>query len=320
MKISGFTFVRNVHKLYYPIKESIASVLPIVDEYVIALGKGDEDDNTLAEIESLNSPKIKIIHTVWDLEKYPRGMEHAHQTDIAKEACTGDWLIYLQADEVIHEKYLPTIQKASEYYLDKPEIEGFLFKYKHFWGDYWHYHNSHGWYPREIRLIRNLPEIHSFQSAQTFRRIPDFDGLSYKSKEGTFKLKVALIDAFIYHYGWVRPPKYMQSKQKTLNTNHQGKAKAEAWYKEKGEAFDYGGLGALTKFTETHPKVMEEWIAKFNWKDELNYSKKTENPHDLLIHLRPRYKFLTFIEKKIFGWKNKELGYNNWKIVDKFKS
>src|ERR1700710_2565070 len=118
MTISGFTMVRNATKLYYPIKEAIESILPIVDEFVVALGNCDPDDNTFAEIMSIGSDKIKIIHTVWDIDKYPRGMEHAHQTDIAKNACRGDWLFYLQSDEVVHEKYLPVIRKRCLELLD----------------------------------------------------------------------------------------------------------------------------------------------------------------------------------------------------------
>ncbi|MGM0568950.1 MAG: hypothetical protein ACQESB_07040, partial [Elusimicrobiota bacterium] len=201
MKISGFSMVKNGVKLYYPVTQMIKSILPIVDEFVIAVGKGDSDDTTRREIESIKSPKIKIIDTHWDIEKYPRGMENAHQTDIAKEACSGDWLFYLQSDEVVHEKDLPVIKNACKKYLEDKEVEGLLFKYLHFWGDYQHYQGGHGWYKREIRIIRNRPDIHSWQSAQSFRKIPDFDGKSYRQKEGTYKLKVALIDAYIYHYG-----------------------------------------------------------------------------------------------------------------------
>ena len=32
--ISGFSMCRNADSLYYPVKESIESVLPIVDEFV----------------------------------------------------------------------------------------------------------------------------------------------------------------------------------------------------------------------------------------------------------------------------------------------
>lgn len=200
---------RNAARLYYPIKEAILSALPLVDEFVVALGDNDPDDTTRQQIESIGSEKIRIVDTVWDLERYPNGTENAHQTDIAKNACTGDWLLYLQADEVLHQDDLPKIRARCLELLHDREVEGLLFKYRHFWGDYNHYHRSHGWYPHEIRVVRNDPDIHSWESAQSFRRIPDFDGLHYRQQEGTFKLKVALVDAWIYHYGWVRPPEFM---------------------------------------------------------------------------------------------------------------
>ena len=99
MTISGFTFVKNATKLYYPVKASIESILPIVDEFIIAIGDCDADDQTQEVIESIGSPKIRLIHTKWDLKKYPSGLEYAHQTDIAKQECKGDWLFYLQCDE-----------------------------------------------------------------------------------------------------------------------------------------------------------------------------------------------------------------------------
>lgn len=268
---------RHADKLYYPLRQAIESVLPIVDEFVVAIGKGDEDDRTREIVASINSDKVKIIDTVWNIEKYPRGMEHAHQTDIAKEQCTGDWLIYLQADEVIHEKDHETIKEACLVYLNDKEVEGLILGYKHFWGDYDHYHRSHGWYPYEIRVIRNDPDIHSWESAQSFRRIPNFDGLSYRQKENTFKLKVVQIDAEVFHYGWVRPPELMTKKDKAFLTNHQGKEKAEEYYAKNYKPFDYGPLQLLQKFEGSHPAVMKNWIAQFDWQDQLQYSGRSKN-------------------------------------------
>ncbi len=262
---------RNAGKLYYPIKQAILSVLPIVDEFVVALGDCDEDDNSRDEILSIKSNKVRIIDTVWDIEKYPRGMEHAHQTDIAKSNCSGDWLFYLQSDEVVHEKYLPLIKQKCEEYIDNKKIEGFLFRYMHFWGDYEHYQDSHCWYRKEIRIIRNDPDIHSWESAQSFRRIPDFNGLDYRQQQNTFKLKVVEIDACIYHYGWVRPPDLMSSKIKAFTTNHRGKETVETMIRKKqfNGSYDYGPLARLPVFKDGHPAVMNEWISKFNWKNQL---------------------------------------------------
>lgn len=319
MRISGFTIAKNANKLYYPVKQSIMSILPIVDEFIVALGDCDEDDNTRNEIESIKSDKIKLIDTVWNIENYPRGMENAHQTDIAKNHCSGDWLFYLQADEVIHEKYLPAIKQRCKELLDNKEVDGLLFSYKHFWGDYEHYHNSHGWYKKEIRIIRNVPEIHSWQSAQSFRRIPRFDGLNYRVNKGTYKLKIALVDAQVYHYGWVRPPELMKIKNKALATIHKGKTKVLEMDNRKEFDFDYGPLNMLPEFSaeggETHPAVMKEWIERFNWQDKLQYSGKPDknrlpNKHEKLIN-----RIATYIENNILG--GRELGgFKNYILID----
>ena len=315
MKISGFTFTRNVSKLYYPIKESVLSILPICDEFIVALGKGDEDDNTRQLLESINSPKIKIVDTVWDTEAFPNGTENAHQTDIAMEHCSGDWLFYLQADEVVHEKYLPVIKNRCEELLHNKEVEGLLFKYKHFFGDYNHFINYHGWYQNEIRIVRNRSDIHSFESAQSFRRIPDFDGKSYRKQEGTHKLQVAAVDAYIYHYGWVRPPKYMQSKKKALDGIHKGDQKAEELYKQQEKEFDYGPMKNLPKFKGTHPKVMEEKMKDFTWADKLNYdsSEKPERPK--FKHEKTKYRLISFLERTLNGGKH-FFPFKNWKLLD----
>ena len=173
MKISGFSFLRNAAKLHYPIIESIRSALPVVDEFVIALGDSDPDDDTREKIEAL---------------------VYAQQTDVAKSHCTGDWLLYLQGDEVLHENDAAKIRIACERWNDHPTVEAMLFDYLHFWGDYDHVFDSQRWYKQEMRVIRNIPEIHSMNDAQSFRRVANFDGRSYHDKTGTKKL-VAVADA-----------------------------------------------------------------------------------------------------------------------------
>lgn len=311
MRISGFTMAKNASKLYYPIAQSIQSILPIVDEFIVALGDCDEDDTTRAQIENIKSTKIKIIDTVWDLDKYPRGMENAHQTDIAKSHCTGDWLFYLQADEVVHEDDLSIIKEQCRKYLNDSKVEGMLFDYYHFWGDYQHYHYSHGWYKKEIRIIRNHHEIHSWVSAQSFRKIPNFDGLHYRQKKGTYKLNVIKSHAHIYHYGWVRPPHLMKKKNKALYTIHHGKAAAQAKHAQSPKEFNYGSMKYVRTFKGTHPSVMNEWMQKFNWQDKLSYTQPREN-YRRFNHEKWCYRTLSFIENILgftFG------GLNNFKLI-----
>jgi hypothetical protein len=318
MKISGFSMARNADKLYYPIREAILSALPLVDEFVVAIGKGDDDDRTRELIETIGSDKIRIVDTVWDIQKYSRGTENAHQTDIAKNYCTGDWLLYLQADELIHEQDHDTIRKTCELYLHDTAVEGFIFKYRHFWGDFNHYHTAHGWYPHEIRMVRNLPEIHSWESAQSFRRIPGFDGQDYRQQKGTFMLKVVLMDAWIYHYGWVRPPEVMKNKNKALATIHKGEKRVNELEKENYFLFDYGPLNILSVFNESHPAVLAQWITRFNWADRLQYDGNPNPNRKKHKHETLKNKVFTVIKKYVPGMKH--VGdFRNFILLDKRK-
>ncbi|MEE4311252.1 MAG: hypothetical protein V2J62_05230 [candidate division KSB1 bacterium] len=312
MKISGFSFVRNGVKLYYPVIESIQSILPIVDEFVITVGRGDPDDSTRGRIERLDDPKIRIIDTEWEEKYFKKGVINAMQTNIAKEACSGDWLFYLQADEVVHEKYLPVIHKRCEELLDEKDVEGLLFRYKHFWGDYDHYHSGHGWYPEEIRIIRNRPDIYSWQSAQSFRRFDEYD--NPRQAEGHHKLKVKRVDAEIYHYGWVRPPHLMQNKRRALDSVHWGSGRAKDFYDKAPKEFDYGPLNRLSRFKGTHPNVMESMLLKLNWRDKLQYSGSPNKYRMKHKHERFKYRFLSMIEK-IFNGRKQLGGFRNYILL-----
>ena len=299
MQISGFSMVRNGVKLYYPVVEMIKSILPLVDEFVIAIGKGDPDDDTREQVAKIDSSKIKIIDTVWKEKYFKKGIVNAIQTDIAKNECEGDWLFYLQADEVVHEKYLPIIKARCEELLDKKEIEGLLFNYKHFWGDYRHYHIAHGWYPREIRIIRNREDIHSWRSAQSFRKFDYYD--NPRQPKGHHKLTVAEVDAEIFHYGWVRPPHLMQNKRKALSSVHMGKKKARKYYDKLGDEFDYGPLNKLAEYQGTHPLVMQDRIQAMDWKDNLQYSGKRNPMREIHKHEKLKNRLVGWIERKILG-------------------
>jgi len=307
MKISGFSMVRNATKLYYPIKQAIESILPICDEFVVAVGKGDEDDYTREEIESIDSDKIKIIDTEWDIENQKNGIIHAEQTNLALDHCTGDWCFYIQADEVIHEKYLPVIKDRCIELLDDKEVEGLVFDYRHFWGDYRHYQISHGWYKREARIIRNNSNIRSHKSAQGFR------------KPGRTPIKAAHANAEVFHYGWVRPPHLMENKRRAFHQIHWGKEEANKYHNNTAAEYDYGSLAELPVYKGTHPEVMESKISEMNWKDKLQYKGEPDTSdrrkHE---HERIRNKILTFIEQKLerkFGGKVYLSSHRNYKLL-----
>ena len=98
MKISGFSFVKNALIYDYPIVEAIESILPLCDEFVVAVGKSD--DATLALIQGIKSDKIKIVETVWDESLRQGGRVLAVETDKALShiSADSDWAFYIQGD------------------------------------------------------------------------------------------------------------------------------------------------------------------------------------------------------------------------------
>jgi len=289
MFVSGFTIVRNAIRFDYPIVEAIKSILPLCDEVVVAVGKSE--DETLQLIKSINDSKIKIIETIWDDSLREGGKVLAAETNKAYDAISekADWCFYIQGDEVMHEKYLPTIKSEMEKWKDDTRVEGLLFKYTHFYGSYDFVGDSRKWYREEIRIVRKNKEIRSYKDAQGFR------------KSDNSKLVVQPINAFVYHYGWVKPPAAMQAKQESFHKMwHDDK-----WMKENipaAKEFDYSQIDSLAKFAGTHPTVMQERVQKQNWKFDFDPTKKKWGF---------KMKFLMWVEIN-FGWR---IGaYKNYRI------
>lgn len=291
MKISGFTFVRNAVDNDYQIVEAISSILPICDEFVVAVGKSE--DSTLKLVESIGSPKIKIIDTIWDDDLREGGRVFAAETNKALAAVSSDtdWAFYIQADEVVHEKYLPIIKREMEDNLHNLQIEGLLFKYVHFYGSYEFYGDTRRWYRREIRVIRNLKGMSSYRDAQGFR---------FNNR----KIKVKLIDAYIYHYGWARSLKGLTKKGRNFSTFYHDDKWIKTHVPETYE-FGYDNADRIKPFKGTHPKVMQDRINNASLK--VDFSKK---PLKKNYTLRRRFLQAVF---DVTGWNIGE--YRNYKIV-----
>lgn len=261
MKVCGVSFGKNVIKFDYPIKEAISSILPICDDFVVAVGASEDD--TLEMISKIDPEKITILETKWDESLKKGGKVLAVETDKALKEVPADcdWIFYIQGDEVVHEKYLPVIKAAMEKYIDDKNVDGLLFKYKHFYGGYNYVGNSYRWYSREIRVIRNRPDIYSYKDAQGFR------------KGNNKKLNVKLIDAFIFHYGWVKDPITQQEKQKSFHSLWHDESTIEKYVSRENVEFDYSTIDSLVEFNETHPIVMIDRVNNQNWEFEFDVRK-----------------------------------------------
>jgi hypothetical protein len=290
MKVTGFSFIKNAVKYQYPIAEALQSILPLCDEVVVAVG--DSEDGTRELVASVHPQKIKIIDTVWDDSLREGGRVLAVETDKAFRAISADtdWCIYIQGDEVLHEDGYEEIRKAMHLWKDRKEVDGLLFKYRHFYGSFDYVGISSKWYKREIRVIKNDKSIYSYRDAQGFR------------KGNNEKLKVKPLNAYVHHYGWVREPQAMYRKQYDFSKHWAGNNWQPPKVYETG--FDYRKeTDALERFRGTHPRVMQPRIDRMNWKFDYDLSHNK---------LKPKERFKNFIEK-LTG--RRPFDHNNYRIV-----
>lgn len=240
MKISGFTIARNAIKFNYPIRESIQSILPICDEFIINIG--DSEDRTLELIRSIHSPKIKIIQNKWDMSMGKEVL--SYQTNLALKECKGEWAFYLQSDEVIHESDLPKLKTLMEKYQDASHVDALRFKWLHFYGSYWRYRIDAGWYQKQDRIIRNNGQIESFGDAFSFRRKDNKD------------LRSIMTGCLLYHYGWVQSKDVMARRRK--NAGEIGFVQLKDIPQSD---YDFGDLSRFPPYLGAHPKIMEALVS-----------------------------------------------------------
>ena len=261
--ISGFTLVRNGTQFGYPYLESLRSLLPLVDELVINVGVGDDDTwITLQKFaEHEGQGKVRLFESEWPLndpEKRKGGLILSEQTNLALDRCKGDWCVYLQADEILHEADYPALLSAFATYADDSAVEGLLFDYVHFYGSFDVIQHSRSAYRREVRVVKKSAGARSVGDAQSFRK-----------NDGS-KLKVVRAGASIHHYGWVRPPEVMKEKTVFMDQLYHGK-QAEASPAQtaphSGDNYRYKKIWGLRPFRGVHPQVMQKRISekKWNW-------------------------------------------------------
>jgi glycosyltransferase involved in cell wall biosynthesis len=253
MKVSAFSICRNAVKFDYPIVEVIRSGLPLVDEFVVNVGQSD--DGTLELIRSIGSEKIRIVESIWDDSMKKDGLLFSVETNKALARCTGDWALYLQADEVLHEADYDTIRRAMREHLSNPAVLGLTFHYLHFYGDY---HSLNPWfYHRAVRIIRNDGQVESFGDAVGFCLKSDQAYLQTAHKD-----RLRPSGATVFHYGWVKQPRTLQEKFRYQIARHHGDAPTEEDAKRLAkEAHEFEEYDIMKNFTGVHPAVMRERVA-----------------------------------------------------------
>jgi hypothetical protein len=243
MRVSAFTFIKNGQILGYPFLQSIQSVLPIVDEFVINVGESEDD--TLMFIESISNPKIRIIKSKWNDSMQDRGYVYGQQKMISQFNCTGDWAFYIEGDEIYHENDLEQIKSSMQKHLSDPGVEALVFDFYHFYGNANTYLNSPGWYRSEARIIKN--SVRSYAPDGLFWLV--LDG----NKKGRYP-RAKHTGVPCYHYGWVRSEEQMNLKSQ----------KIQRYWGKRHTNVDYSQIDPMIvkEFKGSHPKIIREWLPK----------------------------------------------------------
>jgi len=243
MKVSAFTFIKNGQILGYPFLQSIQSILPIVDEFIINVGESEDD--TLGMIRSIKDKKIRIVESRWNDGMSDRGYVYGQQKMIAQFNCTGDWAFYIEGDEVYHESDLEKITKSMELHLKDKNVEALVFDFKHFYGNAISVLNSPGWYRSEARIIKN--SVRSYAPDGLFWLILE------SNKNGRYP-KAKHTGVTCYHYGWVRSETQMRLKSSKVQRYWGGKP-ATINYSQMDQAI-------IQEFHGAHPEIIKNWLPK----------------------------------------------------------
>ena len=293
MRIEGFTYVRNGFKMGYPFLPSINSVLPIVDQLFVVVG--DSEDGTREAIENLKNDKIVIVDSIWEEEKRVNGEIFKDQANMGLQRITGDWAIHIQADEVLSEtdgeKLINYIHRADEL----EEVDGLLFPFYHFWGDYQHIRQTRRTHAFEIRAFKNRRNVRSYRDSQGFRIFNPQD-----SEDKGAKLKVLKTNIPIYHYAYTRNPKLMNKKSNYFHRFWH----SNDWLANntKETDFDYNEVDRLESYKGSHPLYMEDVIKQKDWEFVYDPSKTNMRYKDRILN-----GFEQHFNHRLFEYKNYKL-------------
>ena len=265
MNISAFTFIRNAVKLDYPIVEAVKNILPMVDEFVINVGtlNDEPDDGTLALVQSIDSPKVRIIESKWNPHLASGAYVYAQQTNIALMNCQGKWAMYVQCDEILHEEDFDLLDSAMTKYRDNDRIDGLTINQLNFWGDYDTQFCVRPWLGRrKCWIVKPHHFVLSRGDAANFTVHPKF-------KEHGQKMRVIETDARQFHYGSVKSLKAIATKRENEN-KFWNDGRVDMSSLTSSLYYDKFPRKFFKRYTQTHPAVMQQRIAEHDVKLDLD--------------------------------------------------
>lgn len=133
MKITGILSISNGWGLEYPYPPVVLGLSTLCDNVLVGLDPSFSND--MVTVEALGLPNVEIVEAPWDRSNRNAGAEIAIQMDrLVSIACAGrsDWVVVMQADELLHEKDFPALRELMGRELTGP-VNGFSLERLYFW-------------------------------------------------------------------------------------------------------------------------------------------------------------------------------------------
>jgi len=156
--------VKDVLKQGYPFVESIASALPICDEFLISDGYSQDGTYEVIQKIAILNPKVKVFRDPWPNKKNVTVLTDV--TNILRARCHCDYIFLVQANEVIHEQSAPLIKAFPKIF---PQVDTFSFAFIQFVDKY---KFAEGF---RLRLAKNYPRIVAKGDAWTLGTSDEFN-------------------------------------------------------------------------------------------------------------------------------------------------
>lgn len=255
----------NPISMDFPLRECILSAIPIATQIVLINGdecrfEGEvtkvisdslEYDKEIAEWDFRDDTSFDEYHLPWR-DSFRKNM-HVLAVTAGISQCTEDYILWLDADEVLHEQDHGNICKCMALGFD-----AYSFSTIHFYRDYntvkeW----KDNWYNFRPKLFKNgLGIWNGYQSwleqeggVYRIRREYTSDLTTWDYKPVHAFSKKVPID--IYHYGWCRDLETLTKKQNAIERRHHPDWVDKEWNWDMSDTKPY---------ENSHPKVMEDRI------------------------------------------------------------
>jgi hypothetical protein len=232
--LTGVTLVKDGNTLGYPFVQNLRSLAELCDEVLVNVGYGSDD--TIASVFQLQRyyPSIRVFQNGWDMKNTGDGSELAKQANIVLNFAQSDWVIYLQADELIHEDDMHSLR----IYLDSvpSSVTQIELLRTYFWGDLQHRAPKY--------------EIYLGRIFRTGTHTVGGDGMYLVRNKG----EIQRSPYFIYHYSRIGPEDKVAARVKNLDRLFHDDVSTTP-------TFTYNTEVNLVHYVGTHPHGIEEFYA-----------------------------------------------------------